>query len=81
MRWQVELDSDAGLTRGEDALGNITHTAFVAGPVSELEVAVAGEIETWETHGVVRGAVERFCPEVFLRPTPLRPPHDGAHRR
>ena len=32
---------------------------------------VSGEVETWETHGVVRGAVERFCPEVFLRSTSL----------
>jgi transglutaminase-like putative cysteine protease len=70
-RWKLDMDADARLSRGEDALGNITHTAFVAGPVSELEVAVAGEIETWETHGVVRGAVERFCPEVFLRTTEL----------
>jgi len=73
-RWKVNLDADARLTRGEDALGNITHTAFVAGPVSELEVAVSGEVETWDTHGVVRGAVERFCPEVFLRTTSLTAP-------
>jgi transglutaminase-like putative cysteine protease len=70
-RWQVDMDADAKLTRGEDAFGNIIHTAYVAGPVSELELAVSGEVETWETHGVVRDAVERFSPEVFLRPTPL----------
>jgi transglutaminase-like putative cysteine protease len=71
VRWQVELDADAALTRGEDALGNIIHTAFVGGPVGELEVAVCGEVETWETHGVVKGSVERFCPDVFLRATGL----------
>ena len=70
-RWKLDMDADARLSRGEDALGNVTHTAFVAGPVSELEVAVSGEVETWETHGVVRGSVERFCPEVFLRTTHL----------
>jgi transglutaminase-like putative cysteine protease len=74
VRWQVELDSDAGLTRGEDALGNITHTAFVGGPLGALEVAVRGEVETWDTHGVVRDSVERFCPEVFLRATDLTAP-------
>jgi transglutaminase-like putative cysteine protease len=70
-RWQVEIDADARLSKGEDVLGNITHTAFVAGPVLGLEVAVSGEIETWDTHGVVKGAVERFAPEVYLRSTPL----------
>ena len=70
-RWQVDMDADAKLTRSEDALGNITHTAFVNGPVSELEVAVSGEVETWDTQGVVNGAVERFCPEVYLRHTDL----------
>jgi transglutaminase-like putative cysteine protease len=71
VRWRVDMDADARLGKGEDALGNCTHTAFVAGPVSELELAVSGEVETWETHGVVKGAVERFSPEVFLRSTTL----------
>jgi transglutaminase-like putative cysteine protease len=73
-RWHVDIDADARLTKGEDALGNLTHTAFVQGPVSALQVAVSGEIETWDTHGVVRGAVERFAPEVFLRATDLTAP-------
>ncbi len=71
VRWRVDVDGEAKLHRREDALGNITHTAFVAGPVCELSVEVAGEVETWDTHGVVAGAVERFAPEVFLRETPL----------
>ncbi len=59
------------MRKGEDALGNITHTAFVPGPISRLTVTVEGEIVTWETHGLVRGAMERFAPEVFLAETPL----------
>jgi transglutaminase-like putative cysteine protease len=74
VRWKVDIDADARLGKGEDALGNVTHTAFIGGPVAELEVAVSGEIETWDTHGVARGTAERFCPEVFLRPTPLTEP-------
>ena len=70
-RWRVEIDADAKLHKGEDALGNCTHMAFVPGPVSQLSVAVTGEVEAWDTHGVVRGAVERFPPEVFLRDTDL----------
>ena len=74
VRWHVDMGADARLSRGEDALGNIIHTAFVTGPVSELEMAVSGEIETWDTHGVVKGAVERFDPEVYLRGTDLTAP-------
>ena len=71
VRWRLEIDADARLNKGEDALGNLIHTIYVNGPVSELAVSVEGEIETWETHGVVAGAVERFAPEVYLRDTPL----------
>lgn len=71
VRWRVEIDADARLNKGEDALGNLIHTIYVNGPVSHLAVSVEGEVETWETHGVVSGAVERFAPEVFLRDTPL----------
>ena len=71
VRWRVEIDADAKLNKGEDALGNVIHTIYVNGPVSQLAVSVEGEVETWETHGVISGAVERFAPEVFLRDTPL----------
>ncbi len=70
-RWGIKLDVDASLRRGEDALGNIIHTAFTAGPVDGLGITVRGEVETSDTQGVVRGAEERFAPEVFLRETPL----------
>jgi transglutaminase-like putative cysteine protease len=70
-KWRVEIDADARLHKGEDAIGNLTHTVYVPGPIPELTLTVEGEIETWETHGVVRGSVERFDPAVFLRETPL----------
>ena len=71
VRWRVEIEADGKLHKGEDALGNITHTAYVAGPVSQLALSVTGEVETWDTNGLVRESVERFQPEVFLRDTPL----------
>ena len=80
VRWRVDIDADAKLAKGEDAFGNITQTAFIAGPVNELDVAVSGEIETWDTHGVVRGTVERFEPEVFLRTTDLTAPDQDLAR-
>jgi transglutaminase-like putative cysteine protease len=76
VRWRAaaEADVEVQLRRGEDALGNVTQTAFIQGPVSELMLRVEGEVETWDTHGVVRGAAERFPPEAFLRETPLTAP-------
>lgn len=75
LRWRVDIDADADVRKGEDALGNITHTAFIAGPISRLTVTVEGEVETWETHGMVRGSLERFAPEVFLGETALTAPN------
>ena len=37
----------------------------------ELSVQVEGEVETRDTQGIVRGAVERFPPRLYLRETPL----------
>jgi transglutaminase-like putative cysteine protease len=69
--WRLEVDADGRLRAGEDALGNLTHTLSVAGPIRRLQARVTGEVDTFDTGGVVRGAVERFPPDVFLRDTPL----------
>lgn len=70
-RWRIELSAKARLDQHEDAFGNITHAFTADGPLAELGVLVEGEVETQDTHGVVRGAVERFPPSLFLRETPL----------
>jgi transglutaminase-like putative cysteine protease len=71
VRWRIELSADARLTPHEDAFGNITHVFTATGPLDELRVDVDGEVETQNTHGVISGAVERFPPRLFLRPTRL----------
>ncbi len=78
-RWRVETDVDGRLKAGEDSLGNLTHTLYVDGPVQRLRLMVSGEVETQDTGGVLRGGVERFAPEVFLRETRLTTA-DGALR-
>jgi transglutaminase-like putative cysteine protease len=70
-RWRIDVSADARLNAHEDAFGNITHTFSADGPLSELSLLVEGEIETQNTSGVVRGAVERFPPSLYLRETPL----------
>jgi transglutaminase-like putative cysteine protease len=69
--WRIDVSENCQLDQHEDAFGNITHVFNVDGPFAELRVLVEGEIETQDTNGVVRGAVERFPPSLFLRETPL----------
>jgi transglutaminase-like putative cysteine protease len=69
MRWRIDVSADARLAGHEDAFGNLTHVFSADGPFEELTVEVDGEVETQNTNGIVRGAVERFPPTLFLRET------------
>jgi transglutaminase-like putative cysteine protease len=70
-RWRIDVVPDARLAAHEDAFGNITHVFTADGPLEELRVEVDGDVEMQNTHGVVRGTVERFPPSLFLRDTAL----------
>jgi transglutaminase-like putative cysteine protease len=71
VNWRIDMSADCRLEPQEDAFGNIIHAFSVAGPISELRLLVEGEVETQDTAGLVRGAVERFPPTLFLRETAL----------
>lgn len=73
-QWRVTVDADARLDRGEDAFGNITHLAFIDGPYEKLSILIEGEIDTADTHGLVKGTVERQSERLFMRETPLTVP-------
>jgi transglutaminase-like putative cysteine protease len=75
--WRINLSADCPLIGQEDAFGNLTHTFSTDAPLEELVVRVEGEVDTEDTHGVVRGALERFPPSLFLRETQLTQA-DGA---
>jgi transglutaminase-like putative cysteine protease len=72
--WRIDISEDCRLDHHEDAFGNITHTFTAEGRFTELGVSVDGEVETQDTHGIVRGAIERFPPSLFLRETALTRP-------
>jgi transglutaminase-like putative cysteine protease len=74
VNWRIDVSADCRLEPVEDAFGNIVHAFSLAGPVSELRLMVDGEVETQDTAGVVRSAVERFPPGLFLRETALTRP-------
>ncbi len=69
--WRIDVSTDCRLDQHEDAFGNITHAFTADGPFSEFSVLVEGEVETRDTQGIVRGAVERFPPSLYMRETAL----------
>jgi transglutaminase-like putative cysteine protease len=71
VRWRIDVTEDCRLDVHEDAFGNITHTFTAEGPFEELGVQVEGEVDVQDTAGIVRGAIERFPPSLYLRATPL----------
>jgi transglutaminase-like putative cysteine protease len=71
VRWRIDISEDSRLDAQDDAFGNISHTFTADGPFETLTVHVEGEVETQDTTGIVRGAIERFPPAMFLRETPL----------
>jgi transglutaminase-like putative cysteine protease len=75
--WRIDVSADCRLDQHEDAFGNISHAFTADGPFSELTVLVDGEVETRDTQGIVRGALERFPPSLYLRETPLTAPDAG----
>ena len=72
--WRIDVSTDCRLDLHEDAFGNVIHAFTAEGPFSELGILVEGEVETRDTQGIVRGAVERFPPSLFLRETTLTSP-------
>ncbi len=69
--WRIDLSDDCLMHQHEDAFGNITHSFTAEGPFNKLSVTVDGEVETQDTNGLVKGAIERFPPALFLRETDL----------
>jgi transglutaminase-like putative cysteine protease len=70
-KWRLAIDVDSRLKPSDDALGNIMHGVALAGPRAALTLSVEGEVSTFDTTGLLRGTLERFPPEFFLRETPL----------
>ena len=69
--WRIEPSVNGRLTAREDGFGNLVHWFTADDPADALTVRVTGEIETFETSGIVRGAVERLPDLFYLRDTPL----------
>lgn len=78
--WSVDVDQDCRLNEFEDSLGNIAHSFTAEGAIDQVSISVQGEVETGDTGGIVKGAVERLPPAFYLRQTDLtRPDHRIRH--
>lgn len=67
--WKIEVEGAVEGAGFRDGAGDWIQTISVLGPVAELEVIVAGEIETVDLGGLLRGNRERVPPMAYLRPT------------
>ncbi|HVJ55598.1 MAG TPA: transglutaminase family protein [Aliidongia sp.] len=75
LRWKVRSETRQELPSYTDGYGNLTHCHSVNHPHTSAVVLVEGDVETSNTHGVVRGTIERFPAAFYLRSTPLTLPH------
>ncbi|MCB1540713.1 MAG: transglutaminase family protein [Rhodoblastus sp.] len=71
MSWSIEADIDCQVREQQDAFGNFVQTLDAEGPVQKLTVTARGEVETFDTAGVLRSGTERFSSDVYLRDTDL----------
>ncbi len=69
VHWRIDTDVECRLKASQDAFGNVVHGFTSYGPHEAVAVTAVGEVDTFDTRGVVNGAVERFPPELYLRPT------------
>lgn len=75
--WRIDVDCDARLREHRDGFGNLTTMLYVEGPVDGIEIAVAGEVVTSASGGVVHGPYDPLPPALFLRSTGLTAPDDA----
>lgn len=86
LRWRIRGESRRALSGFSDGFGNLAHCHSVNHLHKSAAIFVEGEVETHETDGIIRGAIETLPPLFFLRETPLTTPspeildlaHDSA---
>jgi transglutaminase-like putative cysteine protease len=68
--WTVTVTDGIPGGTFRDGAGDLVHSWTVKGPVTEIEVRVAGTVETFDLAGLLRGHRELLPPEVYLVDTP-----------
>ncbi|MEO5336791.1 MAG: transglutaminase family protein [Magnetospirillum sp. WYHS-4] len=76
LSWKVE--APGRLTPWTDGFGNAVHTVVQDADHHHLPILASGEVETFETHGVLPHVPGGLPPEAFLRATPRTQPDAGV---
>lgn len=69
--WHIAVDCDARMRGHRDGFGNCTTMLYCEGPLSSIEITVAGEVVTSHSDGVLHGTFEPLPPALFARSTAL----------
>lgn len=69
--WRMDVEPDGRRRMGEDAFGNAFDSLTVDGPLTTLRMRADGEVETFDTTGIIGHSIERFPPDFFLRDSAL----------
>jgi transglutaminase-like putative cysteine protease len=67
--WAIHVDRDARMRDGRDGFGNHVTMLYAEGPLTQIEIAVHGEVVTSHSAGIVLGVAEPLPPALFLRAT------------
>ncbi|WP_419809957.1 transglutaminase family protein [Sphingomonas sp.] len=72
--WRIHIDCDARMRDGLDGFGNAVTMLYAEGPLTEIVIAVHGEVLTSHSAGCVLGVAEPLPPPLFLRATAATAP-------
>ena len=72
--WGIQVTQGRRGGAFRDGAGDWIEAWTVRGPISEITVAIRGQVETRDTAGVLRGHRETVNPLVYLRDTPVTAP-------
>lgn len=71
MNWEIEVEGGKLSTGFYDGAGDFIRTLSVENPQPSLIVSVSGEVETFDTNGVLGDYKENISPLAYLRDTEL----------
>jgi len=77
LNWTVEVPNFGIVTDKRDVYDNALQMLYIERPHQQIQLRVSGEVETFETHGIVATAGERFPPRFYLRQSELTEPDEA----
>jgi transglutaminase-like putative cysteine protease len=76
-RWRIEPSVEGRLASRTDHFGNVVHVFSADDAVEDMTITASGEVETADTSGIVRQAVELVPDGCYMRATELTEPDEA----